>query len=339
VTQQIPHRAASPGLARFAWGVLGFNLLVILWGAYVRASGSGAGCGNHWPLCNGEVVPRVPQVQTFVELTHRTTSGIALLLVLGMAIWTFRGTAKGHPARKGAGYSVFFILMEAALGAGLVLFELVAHNASLTRAFSMSAHLVNTFFLLAALSLTAWWLSGGERLRLRGQGGAVPLLAGGILLTILLGVTGGIAALGDTLFPSGSLAEGVAQDFVPTANALVRLRVIHPIVAIVAGLYITIAAGLVANWRQGPEHARTRTFAKILGGLFLVQLGMGVINLSLMAPIWTQILHLLLADAVWIALVLLGASATADIAEPVPFGATGSSISPAGSEALSAAAR
>ena len=152
-------------LSQFAWGVLAYNLAVILWGAYVRASGSGAGCGAHWPLCNGEVIPRAPSVATLIEYSHRLTSGLALLGVVALLVWTWRACAAGHPARRGAVLSLLFIITEAAVGAGLVLFELVADNATMARAMFMAAHLVNTFLLVAALTLTAWWLSGGGPLR------------------------------------------------------------------------------------------------------------------------------------------------------------------------------
>ena len=147
--------------AAYAWCVLAFNILVVLWGAYVRASGSGAGCGSHWPLCNGEVVPRSPALATIIEFTHRVTSGLALALVAGLVAWAFRAFPRRHPARLGAVLSLAFILSEALIGAGLVLFEHVAKNASTARAWSLSAHLVNTLTLLACLALTAWWASGG----------------------------------------------------------------------------------------------------------------------------------------------------------------------------------
>ena len=85
--------AARPrsGFAAYAWAVLGFNLLVILWGAFVRATGSGAGCGSHWPLCNGEVLPRAPALATLIEFSHRLTSGVALLLVIGLVVGAWRG--------------------------------------------------------------------------------------------------------------------------------------------------------------------------------------------------------------------------------------------------------
>src|SRR5437764_2061540 len=158
------------GFRRFAWGVLVYNVLVVLWGGFVRASGSGAGCGSHWPLCNGEVLPPAPQIATLIEFAHRVSSGLGLFVVVGLAIWAFRGYGKGHPVRLGAGLSLLFIITEALVGAGLVLFSLVADNATFARALFISVHLINTFLLLGALTLTAWWASGGASVRLRGQG-------------------------------------------------------------------------------------------------------------------------------------------------------------------------
>jgi heme A synthase len=290
---------------KYAWGVLVYNLLVILWGVYVRASGSGAGCGSHWPLCNGEVIPQSPQVQTLIEFTHRLMSGLSLILVVGLIVWAFRAYPKGHPVRLGASLSMFFIITEALVGAGLVLFSWVAQNASIGRVISMSVHLVNTFFLLASLTLTAWWSSGGERLRLRGQGLALWGLGLGLLGVMLLGVTGSITALGDTLFPASSLAAGLQQDFSPTAHFLIRLRVWHPLIAITVGLYLIFVSLLLAMFRPSP---RMKRFTMLLSGLFVLQLAAGLINLVLLAPVWMQLLHLLLADSVWIALVLLTAT-------------------------------
>jgi heme A synthase len=290
---------------KYAWGVLAYNLLVILWGVYVRASGSGAGCGSHWPLCNGEVIPQSPQVQTLIEFTHRMMSGLSLILVVGLVIWAFRAHPKGHPARLGASLSMFFIVTEALVGAGLVLFSWVAQNASIGRVISMSVHLVNTFFLLAALTLTAWWSSGGERLRLRRQGFALWGLGLGFLGVMLLGVTGSITALGDTLFPASSLAAGLQQDFSPASHFIIRLRVWHPLIAISVGLYLIFFSLLLAMFRPSP---RTKRFTMLLSGLFVLQFAAGLINLVLLAPVWMQLLHLLLADSVWISLVLLAAN-------------------------------
>ena len=289
----------------FAWVVLAFNLLVILWGAYVRATGSGAGCGSHWPLCNGVVVPLQPQIETIVEFTHRLTSGLAFLIVLVLVVWAFRAYPRGHPVRLGATLSMIFIITEALVGAGLVLYGWTAEDQSIGRVISISIHLVNTFLLLATLTLTAWWASGGERIVLRGQGISVWLFVIGFLGVLILGVSGAITALGDTLFPAGSLSEGIAQDFVPTAHFLVRLRVWHPVIAMLNGLYLLFLGGLIYQFRATP---RIQRLALTLGALFLAQLVAGMINLGLLAPVWMQLVHLLLADMVWIALVLLAAA-------------------------------
>lgn len=295
--------------AAYCWAVLVYNLGIILWGAYVRASGSGAGCGSHWPLCNGEIIPRNPQIETVIEFTHRLSSGFALILIAVMFVWAFRAYPKGHTIRLGAALSSFFIITEALVGAGLVLFQLVADNASIARALFMAVHLANTFLLIGALTLTAWWASGGSTIRLRGQGSTLALLGAGIVGMLVLGVSGAVTALGDTLYPAASLAEGLRQDLSPTAHFLIRLRVLHPTIAIAMGLYLVFAASCVSVLR--PD-AQTKRFARSIVVLFFVQLGVGALNVVLLAPIWMQLVHLLLADFVWIALVLLSASAFAE---------------------------
>lgn len=292
--------------ATFAWFVLVYNLGIILWGAYVRASGSGAGCGSHWPLCNGEVVPQAPAVATLIEFAHRVSSGIALLLVGTMLVWGFRAFGPRHPVRRGATMSVIFIVTEALVGAGLVLFSLVADNASMARALFMAVHLANTFLLVAALTLTAWWASGGPAITLHDQGWVGVALLVGCLVTLLLGVSGAVTALGDTLFPSRSLAEGLRADLSPTAHVLIRLRILHPTLAVGVGLYLVVMSTLVRMARPGKD---TRRFAKMLAALFAAQFMVGLVNVFLLAPIPMQLIHLLLADAVWIALVLLCAAA------------------------------
>jgi heme A synthase len=303
------------GFVRFTWGVLAYNLAVIVWGAYVRATGSGAGCGRHWPLCNGQVVPRAEQVETMIEFTHRLTSGLAGLLVIGMVVWAVRAFPKGHLARRGAWLSLLVIIIEGLLGAGLVLLELVADNSSVARAFAMGIHLVNTLLLLGIITLTAWWGQGGGALRLRGQGTVGTLIWFAVVALMVLGVTGAVTALGDTLFPAASLAEGMRQDLDPYAHFLIRLRVYHPILAIMTGVYVVIAAQIVA--RRRPTQG-TKVASALLILLFLAQLGVGTINIALLVPVSLQLIHLLMADLVWIALVLLAASALAQEApEPL----------------------
>lgn len=294
--------------ARYAWLTLACNIAVILWGTIVRATSSGAGCGNHWPLCNGEVLPRAPRIETLIEFSHRATSGIALLLVAGLVVLAFRARPRGHAARKAAVFSMIFMLGEAAVGAALVLFELVADNQSMARAMFMATHLVNTFLLLAALTLTARFASGGPPFRLRGRGllgGGFVLAAGGLLVS---GVSGAVAALGDTLFPATSLAHALEQDLSPAAHLLIRLRLFHPAIAVVAAVIVLATSSKLLKAGSSTETSRIALWTS---GLVLLQILAGALNVLLLAPMWLQVVHLLLADLVWISLVLLGASALA----------------------------
>jgi heme A synthase len=299
-------------LAAFAWAVVAFNLAVILWGAYVRATGSGAGCGSHWPLCNGEVLPAAARGgKTFVEFAHRTTSGMAFLLVVGLAWWVFRAFPKGHAARKGAVLSVVFMIIEALIGAGLVLFRLVADDASVARAFYLSLHLVNTFVLVGVLGLTAWWASGGRALDLKGGGDALRWwLAAALLATLALGVSGAVAALGATLFPESASVEAAGGRMTATAQLMFSLRhyQLHPLLAVTVGAYLSATAAVAKRARPG---AWANRFANSVIALVVAQLGVGLLNAALLAPAWLQLTHLLLADLLWLALVLLSAAALA----------------------------
>jgi heme A synthase len=289
---------SSRSFARYAWSVLLFNVAVVLWGAFVRATGSGAGCGQHWPLCNGEILPVAPTLKTIIEFTHRATSGIDLAMVALLVVWAFRAFPRRHPVRLGAVLSAIFLMTEALIGAALVLLEHVAKNQSTSRGYSLSLHLINTLTLLACLTLTAWWGMGKPAVRLAGR--AVGMAVASLAIVMLLGVSGAIAALGDTLFPARSLAEAFAQDFDPASSIFVRLRVIHPILAAVAGIWLVLYAVSIAGRR-----ADLRPRAWILLGLVAAQLAAGAVNLLLRAPVWMQMLHLALADGLWIALVLL----------------------------------
>jgi cytochrome c oxidase assembly protein subunit 15 len=256
-------------------------------------------------LCNGVAIPRSPSAATLIEFSHRLTSGLALVAVVVLLIRVWRACAPGHPARRGAAWTVFFMLTEAAVGAGLVLFQLVADNATMARAMFMAVHLLNTFVLLAWLTLTAWWLGGGAPLRPRAHPGsslALLLATFGLLLT---GTSGAVAALGDTLFPHGSLAEAFEADLSPTSHLLIRLRLLHPFVAVI------VSAGLIfgaTRLVRGRGRAALR-LARLVAAACAVQLALGAVNVALLAPIWMQLVHLLAADVVWIAFVLLSATA------------------------------
>jgi cytochrome c oxidase assembly protein subunit 15 len=291
---------------RFAWGVLGVSLFVILWGAFVRASGSGAGCGRHWPLCNGQMLPARPGTATLIELVHRLSSGVTLALVAGLFWWSRREFRPGHRARRWSAWSLVFICSEALVGAGLVLLQLVGTDASLARAGYLAVHLLNTFLLLGCLALTAHY--GGHPPPRRGTpaGSVEWLLASGLLLVLLVGMSGAVTALGDTLFPSLSLGEGFRADAAAASHILIRLRVLHPALALLTACYL----GFLVWWvgRARPAAAGSR-WARGVIALLLLQLGVGLSNLLLLAPTALQLAHLFIADLLWISLVVFAATA------------------------------
>lgn len=295
--------------SQFAWAVLGFNQLVIVWGALVRASRSGEGCGDRWPLCNGTVIPHAAQIATIIEFTHRATTGIAFLSVAAMAVWAYR-SYRHTLVWPAAAASLALIITEALLGAGLVLFKYTGTDISVGRVVYLSAHLVNTLLMLAAMALTAWWASGHPAPSWRGSSGRV--LAGVITGAIAIGVTGTISALSDTLFPVASLRDGLLADFSAASPFLMRLRILHPALAITAGTFIIVIASRL-------NHVSRLRRAVIL--LVSVELAAGVLNLVLLTPIWMQLLHLLLGDLVWIVLVLLTAAALEPRSTNVIYGA------------------
>jgi cytochrome c oxidase assembly protein subunit 15 len=295
-------RKASQALVRFAWAVVGYNVLVVLWGAVVRATGSGAGCGNHWPLCNGQVVPLSPRVDTVIEFTHRMMTGGSLFVVLGLLVWTFRGTVKGQAARTFAVASTVLLANEAFLGALLVKLGYVTGNQSTGRVVVLSIHLTNTLLLLAALTLTARMLATKQRIGELAASGAKKVWAvSGLAATLLVGVSGSLAALGDTLFPASSLRAAFVQDIAAGSPWLLRLRGVHPVSAVVAATFVL--------WLIGQAR---RADAGRLAGWVLALLGfqfaLGLADVLLLAPVWMQILHLLGADLYWVALVTLAAA-------------------------------
>ncbi len=309
--QQMP----SIALRRFSWGVLVYFVAVILWGSLVRATGSGAGCGDHWPLCNGTVIQHSPRVDTIIEFTHRVTSGFSFFLAVGLLVWTLVGTVRGHLARGAAIAAVAFTLIEAILGAFLVKLGLTAGSQSPLRAPYLALHLTNTLLLLAALTLTAHFLSR-ERGYLRRDVRLVkPFGASlGILVVLVVGVTGSLAALGDTLFPAHSLSSALAQDFSNGSAWLLRWRWTHPTLAFLASVFLI---WLLVRAAQRSTYWNNHVLSAVVLILLAAQYVLGVLDVVLLAPVWLQVVHLLGADALWAALVVLTARLTLQPAETV----------------------
>lgn len=293
----------------WALSLLGVTLLVILWGAYVRVSGSGAGCADHWPLCNGEWVPRPRSVETLIELTHRVTSGLSGVLSIVVFVLARRQFPAGSAVRHAATAGLVLMLVEGAIGAALVKLGLVAEDRSSARALVVGLHLANTFLLIAAQLLTYLFAKGQRLPSLTARPGMTALLGVALVCVLLLGASGAVTALGDTLFPAKSLAQGIADDLDPEAHFLVRLRVWHPLLAVLTGAFIVYVAQYLRASLPSRDVAR---WALWLTLTYVMQLLLGALNLVLLAPAVLQIAHLLLADLVWLALVGLATSALAD---------------------------
>jgi len=281
-------------LTRLAWAVIGWNVVTILLGSVVRATHSGAGCGRSWPTCEGQLLPAL-EGATAIEFTHRVASGVALVLVGVLAWAVFRTKPPAHPARRSASWAAAAVVGEALIGAAIVVYEWVGSDDSVARVMAVPLHLVNTLLLLAALTLTTWFLMGGRRLRW--QGPSRRWVAVGAVALVLIFATGAITALADTLFPTSGGVSAGAEHF------LTRLRIFHPILAVFAVAATTLATRNVvrAAW----------PLVKWLVVLTLCQLGLGLLNIALGTPLWLQILHLALADVIWIAYIWVAAQTLA----------------------------
>jgi heme a synthase len=299
---------------RFAFWFLGYNVAVVLWGALVRASGSGAGCGAHWPLCNGTIVPRSAAMATVIEFTHRLLSGADVVLGVILVVWAFRALARGHAARMAAATAGGFLLLEALAGAMLVKFGWVAHDVSSARGGAVVVHLTITFLLIGSATLTTALADRKTGLVFRGRGPFVAALSLGMGTVLVAGATGAVAALGDTLYPSTSVAAGLASDLSEQAPFLLRLRLVHPFASLASALVLTAIARAAVQTGD----ARLRTAGLRLLGLLGLQLLAGALNWWLLAPVWMQLVHLLLADLTWIALLLLATEALSGSAAAAP---------------------
>lgn len=291
------------GFARFAWAVLAYNIPVILWGAYVRVSFSGDGCGAHWPFCNGMVIPRHMAAPMAIEFTHRAMTSVDTIAAIALCVWAFLAFPRRCGVRRASILSLIFLFIEALLGAGLVLLRYVAKDQSAGRAWYLSGHLTNTMLLLAALTTTAWMASNVLRRRGAPNNRAhFGQLIGALVVTIFVCITGAIAALGDTLFPASSLSAGVRQDFSSASRELLRLRMVHPAIAVLGAAYIVWVAAQIF---RSNDSGRLRKAALRVMALAVFQVIAGAVNIALLAPVAMQLIHLAIADVLWISLIVL----------------------------------
>ena len=287
-----------------AWAILAFTLFVVLWGGFVSASGAGDGCGDDWPLCGELLSPSAgataaDTADTLVEFTHRATSGLALLAVAGLAVWSRRRFPAGHRARWWAALSLAFMVVESLIGAALVLFQWVDMNVSLARALVQPVHLANTYFLMGALACAAWWSGPRRPAATLDPGRPDRLVAAALGGLIVVSAFGTAASLASTVFPSESFLDGVRGDFAGGAHYLIRLRVWHPVAVVAFGAYLVWLGRRLR--RMLPEPAPLFAVA----GVFAAELTVGVLDAVLLAPIALQMAHLFLAHALWLVLMAL----------------------------------
>lgn len=287
-----------------AWAALVFTLFVVLWGGFVSASGAGDGCGDDWPLCGELLSPSAgataaDTADTLVEFTHRATSGLALLAVAGLAVWSRRRFPPGHRARWWAALSLAFMVVESLIGAALVVFQWVDMNVSLARALVQPVHLANTYFLMGALACAAWWSGPRRPAAALDPGRPDRLVAAALGGLIVVSAFGTAASLASTVFPSESFLDGVRSDFAGGAHYLIRLRIWHPVAVVAFGAYLVWLGRRLR--RMLPEPAPVFPVA----GVFAAELTVGVLDAVLLAPIALQMAHLFLAHALWLVLMAL----------------------------------
>jgi heme A synthase len=288
-------RAGSAPLVSYAWFTLGWTLLTIVLGAVVRGTSSGDGCGASWPSCDGAfLVTSASGSARVIEFTHRAVSGLDLAFIAGLLVAVWRGLPPAHRARRTAVWALFSVISEAGIGAMIVLYGWVADDRSTPRQISVPLHLVNTFALVGLLALLVWQIRGGRALAATRARGVRALIGLGALI-VLVAATGATTALADTLFAPESLGHGLAQDLDASSALIVRLRVLHPIVAVGSALLL---ASYV--WRRLDDGVGSRAGQVVLA-LLAVQVGLGVLHIALLTPLATALTHLLVAQVLWVA--------------------------------------
>ena len=298
------------GFARFSLFTLLYNFAVVLWGVFLRASKSGDGCGEHWLTCHGEVIPSAPEFKTVIEFSHRITTAIAGFVVLGLLIWAVKKFPKGDAVRRMAYWTSFFILLEVAIGAVIVLTGNTAQNWTPFRPLVMAAHLIITFGLLASLTLGYWFASGRPAFTFNAERKYMVAVVALTVGMLVVGVSGSIAALSNLLYePSGTLTEGIQKDFSAESPLLIQLRGFHPLMSVGFGIALILSMSWFKN-ESGT--AAVSRFANAISILVLVQFVSGLVTIVTHAPILMQLLHLFLADIIWISYVLLVASFLAE---------------------------
>lgn len=250
-----------------------YTLIVIFWGAWVRISHSGDGCGDHWPLCQAEFIPDLTEKKTFIEYFHRLMTG-AYGIIVFFIFFKLRNHAR-ELVRKLNFWLLVLMITEALIGALLVKLSLVTVNDSYMRLLFMILHQLNSFMLTGVTYLLFKSINPDFNFKPSKK----------LVLFLVVSVTGAIAALSVTLFPSISLLQGIIDDFSHDSHIFIKLRVVHPFLA------VTIMSGFMV-WLFMKN--QTRFALEILFAMFI-----GVITLVTLSPVGLKIAHLGIAHVLW----------------------------------------
>ena len=264
------------------------SIASILAGAFVRATGSGDGCGATWPTCKGKIIPALSDTSELIEFSHRSVSGVLLVVTLIIFAKT-RKFQKDSLVRIVTNYLTFFVIFEALIGAVIVIFEWVGLNSSLPRIIAVPIHLVNTFGLLGSYAIL-YKILQDDLQNIKNMFNKNFLLISSLFL--LSGATGSITALADVLFPSASFVEGFLADFDRTSEVLTRLRILHPIISSTLSIVLYVYATRIRK--------KYNVSVKPLQILILIAVFLGVINVLSNIVLPLSILHLAIADFLWI---------------------------------------
>lgn len=288
---------SQKNLSRYAWVLVYYTLFVIVWGAWVRISHSGDGCGNSWPLCDGALFPKEAETKTWIEYFHRLTSGFYGIVVMHLFYLTRKYFPPASQQRTWGLATLILMLIEAGLGAALVLKGLVGENATVFRLIVMTLHQVNSLLLVG--STVGLALVTAKPAIFQVDWKKLFLHRGLLLVFILIPATGAWAALSNTLFPSTDLIQGLTDDLSPNSPWILKLRFFHP----------TIAASLCIYWSyffwnksEDTEDLEAKKSSQFLAVFFVVALVFGMLTLLNLSPVWMKLVHLTLAQLLWIAL-------------------------------------
>lgn len=277
-----------------------YTILVIIWGAWVRISHSGDGCGSHWPLCDGALIPTETDQKTWVEYTHRLSSGLYGIFVTILFVLSYKAFCPQSAGRKVALATFVLMMIEALLGAALVLKGLVGENATIFRLVVMTFHQINSLLLVGSTVILSLVASPEMELKL-------PLFswkklfqsAPSLVTFILIPATGAWAALANTLFPSQSLSEGLLKDFQSDSPWILRLRLAHPALALLIGFAFIYYFFQESEKTEGDISKASLHVAAVLA----IGLLFGILTLLFLSPVWMKLVHLTIAQVIWVFLV------------------------------------